>query len=106
MTGAYEFVCKESSTERLCASLNALRGWQWSLGDSYWYGDYARCQPFAGVRIRIIDFPEQVDHEYKYEADIRLSAECLTPMETIDESFRRVLAQIGAHNIREIEPFD
>ncbi|HET9363841.1 MAG TPA: hypothetical protein VFP71_02530 [Candidatus Angelobacter sp.] len=106
MTGAYEFVCKESSTEQLCASLNALRGWQWEIGDSYWYGDYARCKPFPGVKIRIIDFPKQVGDEYKYDADIRLSTECVTPMEVIDELFRKILAQIGAHSIKEIESFD
>jgi hypothetical protein len=106
MTGAYEFICKESSTDELCASLNALRGWQWSMGDSYWYGDYVRCKPFPGVKIRIIDFPKQVQHEYMYEADVRLSAECMMPMEAIDEMFRKVLVQVGAHDIKEIESFD
>jgi hypothetical protein len=106
MTGAYEFVCQEGSTEHLCARLNALSGWQWNAGDSYWYGDYIACRPFPGVRIRIIDFPRRVEQEYKYEADMRLTAECQTPMVAIDESFRKVLAQIGAHDVREIEPFD
>ena len=73
MTGAYEFVCKSSSTDRLCASLNALGGWQWSLGDSHWYGDYVRCVPFIGVRIRIVDFPAPAGDEYKYDAERRTS---------------------------------
>src|SRR5664279_1177043 len=41
MTGAYQFVCAEASTDALLKRLNALGGWQWSLGDSHWYGDYA-----------------------------------------------------------------
>lgn len=67
MTGAYSFICKESSTDLLCAQLNTLSGWQWRMGDSHWYADYAACVPFAGVRIRIIDFPQQVNGEYQYK---------------------------------------
>jgi hypothetical protein len=46
MVWAYEFLCKESSTDSLCARLNSLRGWSWTLGDSHWYGDYVKCVPF------------------------------------------------------------
>lgn len=106
MTGAYEFICQESSTDQLCARLNALGGWSWRLGDSYWYGDYVACMPFEGVRIRIIDFPRTIDGEYKYDADVRLRPECKTPMTVIDEAFRKVLTQMGAHDVQEIEPFD
>jgi hypothetical protein len=106
MTGAYEFICEEGSTRHLCSRLNALGGWRWTVGDSYWYGDYILCRPFPGVRIRIVDFPSHMDQEYKYEADVRLTAECQTPMAVIDESFRKVLAQIGVHDVKEIEPFD
>lgn len=106
MAGAYSFICKESSTEALCARLNQLGSWQWRLGDSYWYGDYVACNPFEGVRIRIVDFPKQVHEEYQYDADVRIRGECHTPMSVIDEGFRKALAQIGAHNVQEIEPFD
>jgi hypothetical protein len=106
MTGAYSFICKEPSTEELCARLNALGGWNWWLGDSYWYGDYVACKPFDGVRIRIIDFPTSVNGECRYDADVRRSADCATPMSVIDEAFRNVLAQIGAHAVQEIEWFD
>ena len=106
MTGAYEFVCKEPSTEQLCASLNRASGWIWTLGDSYWYGDYIASRPFPGVRIRIVDFPEPSGDEYRYDADVRLSAECQTSMVEIDEAFRNALAQIGAREVKEIDPFD
>jgi len=106
MTGAYEFICKESSTELLCARLNALGGWSWYMGDSYWYGDYVASKPFAGVRIRIVDFPTPINGEYKYDADVRMQAECTTPMTVVDDAFRKALAQIGAHDVQEIEPFD
>jgi hypothetical protein len=106
MTGAYEFICKESSTERLQARLNQLGGWSWRLGDSHWYGDYVACVPFPGVRLRIVDFPEQVNDEYKYDADVRCSSDCKTSMTEIDQAFRKVLAQIRAHSIKEIESFD
>lgn len=106
MTGAYSFICKQSSTDELCARLNALGSWKWSLGDSYWYGDYVACKPFPGVRIRIVDFPGLVNGEYRYESDIRITEECKTPERVIDEAYRDVLAQIGAHTVNEIESFD
>jgi len=106
MTGAYEFICGESSTDRLCARLNALGGWEWSLGDSHWYGDYVRCVPWEGVRIRIVDFPARVNDEYKYDADLRIAPACKTPLEAIDQAFRQALAAIGAHDVKEIDPFD
>ena len=105
MTGAYSFICNYGSTDQLAARLNQLGGWEWRVGDSYWYGDYVACAPFPGVRIRIIDFPERVGDEYKYDADVRLR-ESTTPMIVIDEAFKMVLAQIPAHDVQEIEPFD
>jgi hypothetical protein len=106
MTGAYSFICRESSTDQLCARLNSLGGWNWSLGDSYWYGDYLRCVPYEGARIRIVDFPTRVDDGYQYDADVRLRPPCNTSLEKVDEAFRQVLAAIGAHDVKEIEPFD
>jgi hypothetical protein len=106
MAWAYEFICKEGSTEQLCARLNSLGGWSWDLGDSYWYGDYVRCVPFKGVRIRIVDFPKHVNDGYKYDADVRLSEGCKVSVQEIDQAFRRVLEQIGAHGVQEIETFD
>ena len=106
MTGAYSFICSESSTDALCAHLNAESGLRWHLGDSYWYGDYVACRPFEGVRIRIVDFPGLAKTGYRYEADVRIGDTCTTPMSAIDEAFRAALAQIGAHSVEEIEPFD
>ena len=103
---AYEFLCKESSTEQLCARLNSLGGWNWGVGDSYWYGDYVVARPFPGVRIRIVDYPKSVNDEYKYDADVRLGVECKIAMAVIDKAFRKALEQIGAHDVKEIETFD
>jgi hypothetical protein len=106
MTGAYEFICVYSSTDELRARLNALGVWNWEMGDSHWYGDYLACRPFVGVRIRICDFPERTENGYRFQADVRQSADSQTPMETVDQTFRRMLAEIGAHGIREIEWFN
>lgn len=106
MTGAYEFICQERSTAELLLRLNGLGGWSWRLGDSHWHGDYVACVPFAGVRIRICDFPERVQNEYRYRADVRISGECPRPMAAIDDAFRKVLGDIAARGIREIEWFD
>jgi hypothetical protein len=106
MTGAYDFVCQDRSTAELLSRLNALGGWSWRMGDSHWYGDYLACGPFAEVRIRICDFPERAENEFRYRADVRASGECKTPMETIDGAFRKVLEEIGARGVREIEWFD
>ena len=106
MTGAYSFTAKESSTDTLCARLNSLGGWNWGLGDSYWYGDYVACVPFPGVRIRIVDFPTAVEGGFRYDCDVRIRGECNTPMNVIDEALRKVLAQIEATDVQEIESFD
>lgn len=106
MTGAYQFVCAEASTDALLKRLNSQGGWQWSLGDSHWYGDYVACSPFTGVRVRICDFPERVDGGHRYRADVRISKDCGTTVPVIDEAFRAVLAQAGARSVEEIEWFD
>lgn len=106
MTGAYAFSCEYSTTGFLLDRLNELGLWEWDQGDSYWYGDYLACRPFPGVRIRIVDFPELRDNKYVYECDVRRRPECQTPMEVIDAAFRKMLEQIPATNVHEIEWFD
>jgi hypothetical protein len=106
MTGAYEFVCAKASTRELHARLQELGPWDWRIGDSHWYGDYLACTPFSGVRLRICDFPTLVENEWKYQADVRRIGVCQTPMAVIDEAFRKLLAQIPAHSVKEIEWFD
>ena len=105
MTGAYSFICAYSSTEDLCARLNQL-SWRWTVGDSHWYGDYLAAWPFRGVRIRIVDFPGRTQDGYIYESDVRLDKGCSTPMTEIDAAYRSLLAQVPAHDVREIEWFD
>lgn len=111
MTGAYSFVCAYASTDALLARLNAMGGWTWRQGDSHWYGDYLACNPFPGVRIRIVDFPTRVPQPngdgWQYEADVKTwSPDCRTPMTVIDAAFRDVLKHIPAHDVKEIEWFD
>lgn len=105
MTGAYSFICEYSSTDRLCARLNQV-GWWWQVGDSYWYGDYVVARPFPGVRIRIVDFPTKTETGYLYDSDVRLNKDCTTPMAEIDAAYRKILEQLPAHDIKEIESFD
>jgi hypothetical protein len=105
MTGAYSFTCDYSSTDALCARLNQI-GWQWHVGDSYWYGDYVVTRPFPGVRIRIVDFPTRTETGYRYDSDVRIDKDCTTTIEEIDAAYRKVLAELPAHDIQEIETFD
>jgi hypothetical protein len=53
-----------------------------------------------------VDFPGRIGDEYIYDSDIRIRKECTTPMAEIDAAYRNVLAQIPAHDIKEIEWFD
>ncbi len=107
MTGAYSFTCQYSSTTALLLRLRELTDWDWKMGDSYWYGDYIVCKPFPGVRIRIVDFPESTERGWKYDSDVRRRApQCATPMSEIDQAFRKLLAQIPAEDVKEIEWFD
>lgn len=105
MTGAYSFICDYSSTDALCARLNQV-AWQWHVGDSYWYGDYVVTRPFPGVRIRIVDFPTRTEAGYRYESDIRIGKECTMTMAEIDAAYRKVLAELPAHDVQEVEWFD
>jgi hypothetical protein len=86
--------------------LQELGPWGWRIGDSSWYGDYLACIPFSGVRIRICDFPTLAENEWKYQADVKRSSDCRTPLAVIDAAFRKLLAEIPAHSVMEIEPFD
>jgi hypothetical protein len=107
MSGTYSFVCKYRSTDALLVRLQEFGGWDWRIGDSHWYGDYLACVPFPGVLIRIVDFPKSEEAGWRYESDVRLrSPQCTAPMNVIDEAFRKVLAQIPAEDVREIDPFD
>jgi hypothetical protein len=106
MTGAYQFTSPDATTDNLLERLNQLGKWQWHIGDSHWYGDYLGCSPFPGVRLRICDFPVQVESGYQYQSDVRLSAECRTPMTEIDAAFRALLAEICASEVKEIQGFD
>jgi len=77
------------------------------MGDSHWYGDYVATVPFAGVRIRIVDFPGRTeDGQFTYECDVRRAADCPTTMEEVDAAFRAVLEQLPARDVHEIEWFD
>jgi hypothetical protein len=105
MTGAYSFICEYSSTDTLCARLNQVK-WHWQIGDSHWYGDYVVTRPFPGVRIRIVDFPKKTETGYLYDSDVRLDEDCTTQMTEIDAAYRNILAQVPAHDIKEIETFD
>ncbi|MGH9634212.1 MAG: hypothetical protein ACRD72_05190 [Candidatus Angelobacter sp.] len=51
-------------------------------------------------------FPDARKTGYRYESDIRIRKECTPPREEIDAAYRKVLAQIPAHDVREIEWFD
>jgi hypothetical protein len=106
MTGAYSFICQYNTTGSLLQRLAEIGGWDWEMGDCHWYGDYLACRPFKGVRIRIVDFPDRAEEGYRYESDIRISPECRTPMTEIDEAYRKVLAQIPAQDVKEIDWFD
>jgi hypothetical protein len=63
-------------------------------------------RPFPGARIRIIDFPTRAETGWRYDSDIRMTAECTTKMTEIDAAYRNVLAQIPAEQVQEIESFD
>ena len=105
MSGAYSFICQYSSTNALRDRLQQI-AWDWRLGDSHWYGDYVASVPFPGVRIRIVDFPEQQESGWRYESDIRITKECTMPFAEIDAAYRNVLAQLPAQDVKEIEWFD
>jgi hypothetical protein len=54
----------------------------------------------------LLIFPNAPGDGWRYESDIRVDQECTTLMTEIDAAYRNVLAQLPAHDIKEIEWFD
>ena len=62
--------------------------------------------PLSKVRTEVI-LPQSAVIPERRGPGIRLrSPQCTTPMSVIDQAYRKLLAQIPAEDVKEIEPFD
>ena len=117
---AFVFTC-DLPMEAILEDWNAAGPWQWTLRDSAWYGDYLNTRPVEGVRARIHEFPQQaseagvfvgpgtvegVRYESGYTALLQIEDGSRATKAEIDATLAGLLRQIGAENIREIEPYD
>lgn len=118
MASAYEFDC-DMSMEEMLTVLNNKGSWQWTIRDSYWYGDYLNCRPQEGVRIRIhhpaeffgvfsqVNVPERTpDPEDYYTGLFTIESNAAGMRDAVDEIFRNLLNHLQARNVREIESYD
>ncbi len=92
---------------------NDAGSWQWELRESSWYGDYLNARPVEGVRVRIHEYPQTGEagefvglRDKGFSALLEIEAESSTTREEIDEVFGDLLANIGAEDVKEIEPYD
>ena len=105
---AYDFDC-DQSIEAILAAFNSAGPWQWGLGDSTTYGDYLNCRPKEHVRVRIHEYPQMLfigKRDKGFSALLEIRPESTATWFEIDGVFRRLLQEIEATNITEIEPYD
>lgn len=105
---AYDFDC-DRTMEAILAAFNSAGPWQWFLNESTTYGDYLNCRPQEHVRVRLHEYPQMLfvgGRDKGFSALLEIRAESTTTRFEIDDVFRRLLQEIDATNITEIEPYD
>jgi len=105
---AYDFTC-DQTLEAILAALNSAGPWQWALGESAVYGDYLNCRPNEHVRVRLHEYPQMLFvglRDKGFSALLEIRAESMATRFEIDAVFRRLLQEIDATNVTEIEPYD
>ena len=105
---AYDFAC-DQSLETILAALNSAGPWRWVLSESAVYGDYLNCRPEEHVRARLHEYPQMLFvglRDKGFSALLEIRAESMATRFEIDGVFQRLLQEIDATNITEIEPYD
>lgn len=103
---AFNFQC-EQSLDDLCTSFNASGPWQWDVRENYIFGDYLNTRPEEGVRLRVHYFPQAfVQKKSGFSALLELEADSSLTQSAIDRTFRKLLSQIQAREIKAVEPYD
>jgi hypothetical protein len=109
---AYDFAC-DRSMERMLAIFNGAGPWRWEQRESAWYGHYLNTSPAAGVRVRVHEYPQAGEsgvfmglRDKGFSALLQIEVECPATQAKIDEAFRRLLSNVNATEISEIEPYD
>jgi hypothetical protein len=105
---AYDFECT-LTLEAIYAILNDAGPWQWQMRDSYIFGSYLNTRPSSGVHLRVHEYPQAFitgPREKGFRALLELEADSSFEMIDIDAVFRGLLDQIGAADIKNIEPYD
>jgi hypothetical protein len=105
---AYDFTC-DQPIEAILAAFNSAGPWRWVLGESAVYGDYLNCRPKEHVRVRLHEYPQMLFVGFRdkgFSALLEIHAESMATRFEIDGVFRRLLQEIDATNITEIEPYD
>lgn len=105
---AYDFSCERSLLE-ICEIFNAFGPWQWHMRENYMFGSYLNARPEDGLHLRIHEYPQAFfrdDLTHGFKSLIEISSDSLFKRREIDALFHRLLRQILATGVREIEPYD
>jgi hypothetical protein len=110
MGSACEFY-SEMSLDDMLKVLNRKGPWKWSMHDSFWCGDYLVCRPEQGVRVRIHYPAESVAPNRQhpkgyYTGTFSVDTGAAATPDSIDRIFRKLLTQLHAQKVREIEYYD
>ncbi len=110
---AYEFACDKSIAE-MSSILNESGPWTWTLGESYWYGDYLKCRPSSDIRIRIHEprhfllpwLGSSSGVGEHYISQLEVGPEAGVQRSSIDAIFRELLARLPVQNLVEIDAYE
>jgi hypothetical protein len=110
MNWAYQFFY-EKRIEEMEKLFNQWGPWEWSLGDSHWYGDYLCCAPFSDVRIRIHEWGYKPGEARRYSSLMQILhrpsvSRSGASRATIDPVFFELLGRLPAQSVVEIEWYD
>jgi hypothetical protein len=119
---AYDFATGKP-IEGILAAFNAAGPWQWELRESVIFGDYLSCRPEEHVWVRVHEYSQMgrgpvplfaTEHFLAsagrpgkgFAASLQIGTEEMAKRSEIDQIFRRLLKDINARNVSEIEPYD
>lgn len=103
---AFNFQCNQSLDE-ICSSFNASGPWQWDVRENYVFGDYLNTRPEEGLRLRVHFFPQGfVQNKTGFSALLELEEDSTLTQRAVDDTFRKLLSQIQAQDIKAVEPYD
>jgi len=103
---AFNFQC-DLTLDDICTTFNTNGPYHWDVRENYIFGDYLNSRPEDGLRLRVHFFPQAfVQNKSGFSALLELDQDSPRTQDAIDNTFRKLLTQIQARDIKPVEPYD